>query len=195
MAAKVCALLAKIIFTSGSSAGTYLTVLCAGHVILRTAHIPEYVEYSVRSSAAIGAVGGAFVGIPITLTMQLASWLFGLDSAMKDGKIREGLCGLNPCNILISFIAMLGLIVGWGAAAGAIGSALLRKYGHHVIGVLAATRAGAVGTAVLGPGVIVAVLLMTICCTGTILGIANFVDRKPRGRRDEQSEEEAEKEV
>ncbi|KIM28651.1 hypothetical protein M408DRAFT_137727 [Serendipita vermifera MAFF 305830] len=56
----------------------------------------------------------------------------------------------------------------FGAAAGAVGSAVLRLHGHTMMDPLHAARAGALGGAVLGPGVMVGLFVGGIVLVGII---------------------------
>ena len=61
--------------------------------------------------------------------------------------------GASPCGrFLVKTIIDLLQTTALGAAAGGIGSAVLRIHGHVVMDPLHAARAGALGGAVLGPG-------------------------------------------
>ncbi|KAG8751621.1 hypothetical protein FRC14_007724 [Serendipita sp. 396] len=99
---------------------------------------------------------------------------------------------INVCLMVVQFLIMICSMVGIAAGAGAVGSAILTS-GHHpqrVLGVLQATRAGAVGAAVLGPGALVLFGLLFICCGGTVFGVVALVTRKERGKKKQARKEE-----
>lgn len=162
-------------------------MLC-GHFFLKLSHAPEYQDATFPSSLQVGALGGLLMTIPMMILewiiKNLSSCSFSLpkiSSNNADGSsiaesqgtaatAKETPKAKNaelPFSVgwgIVQVLFAIASVVGLGAGTGYFGSAVLTATGHDVLGVLAATRAGAVGTAILGPGALVAVFLLVLCC-------------------------------
>lgn len=90
-------------------------------------------------------------------------------SKRKEGLKRGGFSGICITLAVVQFFLLLGSVVVLGAGSGAIGAAILRATNHNTLEVIRATRAGAIGAAVLGPGAIVLVLLLVGFCGGSVV--------------------------
>jgi len=163
--------------------------MTCGHYILKLSNVPGYDSATILSSLQVGALGGLLMAIPMMIlewiTMNLQSCSFHTfqfyskdtdDGSTTDpeGTIVEkethtgqphGSIAIGVIQILLSVASVTGL----GAGTGYFGSAVLNATGHDVLGVLEATRAGAVGAAILGPGVLILVLLLLFCCGSTAI--------------------------
>jgi hypothetical protein len=109
--------------------------------------------YDVATSAQNGAVGGTILFLVLCL-----SWvIFG---AMQTDEPRS--CGFG----ILHYLGGLSFTVGFAAACGAVGSAVLIATGHAVQQVTESAIAGAVGAATLAAGVMAFYLLLfpLLCC-------------------------------
>ncbi|CAG8723318.1 4222_t:CDS:2, partial [Acaulospora colombiana] len=177
--AALCSKLFDVVARSAGLACTGLPIVVAGHLILMKANMPGYSEYPLRSSLGIGALGGCLMAIPMMIFEWILKQIFPIlsdpvevikkkaekpDVESGTENIEEDEESTNWCRQgtlgLVVFIMTLAGLVGLGAGIGAIGSAILRATHHECLGVSQATRAGAVGIAVLGPGAIVVTLLL-----------------------------------
>jgi len=166
-------------------------MLC-GHFFLKLSHAPEYQDATFPSSLQVGALGGLLMTIPMMILewiiKNLESWSFSLPKSSSNNADKKSIAesqgtaataketpiakdrelpftiGWGIVKVLFAIVSVVGL----GAGTGYFGSAVLTATGHGVLGVLAATRAGAVGTAILGPGALVAVFLLVLCCGGPV---------------------------
>jgi hypothetical protein len=158
--------------------------MATGHFILQHTHVPGYAEVSIQSSMKLGVIGGCLMALP----MMILEWMImqlqplNLDDLDPEperdagnneggpGKAKRTFANFNICLLVLQFVLLIFGTVALGAGSGAIGAAIFTKATHHkALGILLATRAGAVGAAVLGPGAIVLVLLLVGCCGGTLL--------------------------
>jgi hypothetical protein len=186
-------------------------MLC-GHFFLKLSHAPEYQDATFPSSLQVGALGGLLMTLPMIILewiiKNLPSCSFSLPKissknvdknsiAESQGTVataKETPVAKNrevPLSIgwgIVQVLLAIVSVVGLGAGTGYFGSAVLTATGHDVLGVLAATRAGAVGTAILGPGALVAVLLLSLCCGGTAFLALQIA--RVRGGEDKESEVE-----
>lgn len=193
-------------------------MLC-GHFFLKLSHAPEYQDATFLSSLQVGALGGLLMTIPMMvlewIIKSLQSCTFSLPKSSssnnaekqsiaetvatsttitketptakdKDSELPFSI-GLGILQVLVSILSVVGL----GAGTGCLGSAVLGTTGHDVLRVLEATRAGAVGAAILGPGALVAVLTLSLCCGGTAL--LTLLVAQAMGGSKEESKVEAEK--
>lgn len=167
--------------------------MATGHYILRNAHLSGYKEPSIKSSMEIGAIGGCLMTLPMMflfewLLMQINPLKFEEEDSETDSESgvskkkpkRDQMLGnLAIALIIVQFVLVIFSTVALGAGAGAIGSAILKATHHDVLSVLLATRAGAVGAAVVGPGVVLVVLLVVGCCGG-VIGTVSFLATKKK---------------
>jgi hypothetical protein len=174
-----------------------------GHFILQHAHVSGYAETSIQSSIKLGAIGGCLMTIP----MLIFEWMImkiqefpieDLDpehdaessEAGSENKAKRNWGNISISLLVLQFVIGICGIVALGAGSGAIGAAIFTKATHHkAIGILLATRAGAVGSTILGPGAIVLVLLLVGCCGGMIGAILLLAKRA--SRKEEPDEEVA----
>jgi hypothetical protein len=168
-----------------------MPLMLCGHFFLKLSHAPEYQDATFPSSLQVGALGGLLMAIP----MMIIEWIIkrlqscsfslpkspsnnadnssiaesqGTAATAKETPIAKGReLPLSIGWLVVQVLLSIASVVGLGAGTGYFGSSVLIATGHDVLGVLAATRAGAVGTAILGPGAIVAVFLLALCCGGT----------------------------
>jgi hypothetical protein len=126
--------------------------LITGHAILRLTNLAVYSEFSIRSSIEVGAVGGAIIFPAFAVFNIFAENCLGIKTPEEGDK--EELIPSVARNILT-----LGMGTAFGAASGGIGSKVLLSHGLSVMDPVHAARAGALGGAVLGPGILVGVIL------------------------------------
>ncbi|TDL27134.1 hypothetical protein BD410DRAFT_783325 [Rickenella mellea] len=131
---------------ANAALGGVINMILGNH-ILRIAHLSHYT--SNIWACRIGAIGG-----------PIAAIAFSVLNVIQCGPEMAGI--IQILNLFIS--------VALGAATGAIGCSILIK--HHVelpgdIDVLHAARAGALGAAILGPGLLIA----TILIQSTVIGV------------------------
>ncbi|PVF96939.1 hypothetical protein CPB86DRAFT_786431 [Serendipita vermifera] len=190
MIGSLCSKLFEVVARSAGLACTGLPIIVAGHLILMKANMQGYSEYSLRSSLGIGALGGCLMAIPMMIFEWILKQIFpslsnpvkmikkkaeqadvesGTENVEEDELDSSSWCRQGTIGLVVFIMTLAGL-VGLGACMGAIGSAILRSTHHGCLGVAQATRAGAVGVAVLGPGAIVVTLLLVLCCGGAIFG-------------------------
>jgi hypothetical protein len=168
-----------------------MPLMTCGHYFLKLSGAPGYDSVTFLSTVSVGALGGLLMTIPMTILL----WIImnppscslptfnsrskdtdngsttdqeGTVVAEEDGSETDKL----PFSVgaaVVQILASIASVVGLGAGTGYFGSAVLNATGHNVLGVLEATRAGAVGAAILGPGVLILVLLLSLCCGGTAI--------------------------
>jgi hypothetical protein len=184
-------------------------MLC-GHFFLKLSHAPEYQDATFPSSLQVGALGGLLMTLPMMIIewiiKNLHSCSFSLVKSSSNNADTNSIAesqgtaataketpvakdreppfsiGWGIAQVLLSIASVVGL----GAGTGYFGSSVLTATGHDVLGVLAATRAGAVGTAILGPGALVAVFLLVLCCGGP--AALFLLIARVRGGDDEESQ-------
>ena len=113
----------------------------AGHAILRSTPLDGY-DLPLRGTMQLGALGGVIL-LPALTTINLFS------NCIFPSQQTEHAA---PCTTFMKSIFELGKTTAFGAAAGAIGSALLGPRGYTILDLDHAARAGALGGAVIGPG-------------------------------------------
>jgi hypothetical protein len=126
--------------------------LIIGHAILRLTNLAVYSEFSIHSSMQVGAVGGAIMSPALAAFMIFAEDCLGIKEP-EEGDEEERI----PC--VARNMLTLGMGTAFGAAAGGVGSKVLLSHGLSVLDPVHAARAGALGGAVLGPGILVGVML------------------------------------
>ncbi|KIM20441.1 hypothetical protein M408DRAFT_13012 [Serendipita vermifera MAFF 305830] len=134
---EICRIISRITF---SELLVLLITAFTGHVILRTTSLSGYDTF-LRETMYLGAVGGAGLYPIVTLYIHIKNHLF--PSTQNDGDT-------SFLNMFVEFRKR----VAFGAAAGAIGSTILRNRGGHefMLDPEHATCAGALGGAVIVPG-------------------------------------------
>lgn len=170
-----------------------MPIMLCGHFFLKLSQAAEYQDASVASSLQVGALGGFLMAIP----MLIVEWALKSLSSCSLPSLRSKFVDnesidssqetvvstkARPFSILPIVIQILGAIasvVALGAGSGYFGSAVLRATGHDTLAELYATRAGAVGAAILGPGALVVIILFMSCCGGSALLFSWCLSRKP----------------
>ena len=139
-------------FAVGSVAFNGFLFLITGHAILRLTDLAIYDAFSLQSSMQVGAAGGAIMFPALAVFQSI------LESCFGPGEPEEG---EDPglVHSVVHNMLSLGMSTAVGAAAGGVGSKVLLAHGVSVLDPLHAARAGALGGAVLGPGVIVGGLM------------------------------------
>lgn len=162
-----------------------MPLMLCGHFFLKLSHAPEYQDASYVSSISVGALGGVLMTVPMLVVEWMIKHLSScslpslrlkttdnesVESSQQTAVANDGL----PFSIwggIFGVLATIGSVVGLGAGTGYFGSAILGATGHDTLDTLAATRAGAVGAAILGPGALVLVLLLSLCCGGSVVAL------------------------
>ncbi|KIM28648.1 hypothetical protein M408DRAFT_329400, partial [Serendipita vermifera MAFF 305830] len=128
-----------------------LSVL-TGHVILR-ATIPDSYNFPLYTSVQVGATGAI-------VTSPAIAWIFFLVEALLPGgkygmlalrKPRREPLGMVMRKVGLKKVLELFQAAALGAAAGGVGSTILRLHGHEVMDPVHAARAGTLGGAVIWP--------------------------------------------
>lgn len=163
-------------------------MLC-GHFFLKLSKAADYQDASFVSSVQVGALGGLLMAIPelIVERMVLKFLSYPLLSSrpkLADNESVESSQHTVTANMLffsavLAIPATIGMLVASGAGIGYFGSVVLRAMGHNTLGELYATRAGAVGAAILGPGALMILLFCLALCCGVPM-VALFLYLQPR---------------
>lgn len=137
--------------------------LITGHSILRRTDLAGY-DFPLQSSMQVGAVGGAIFTPALLVLGAIIHKIIPSDAQDSDEEREDGWTPPEKTGFhrfLETCLTLTGSS-GLGAAAGAIGSAVLRIHGKTTMDSLHAARAGALGGAVLGPGILVALMALGI---------------------------------
>lgn len=133
-----------------------MPVLMHRRQVLKAAGHPGYGDFSSRSSAQLGAVGGAVTAPAWVIFFLFLATVLRTPSPLPTEDPEAQKAAKSPVNMVKNILkGVVGFFVApaMGASFGAVGSAILIKHNKNVLSVLAATRSGAVGGAILGPGV------------------------------------------
>lgn len=130
----------------------FLHVL-TGQAILRATLLDGY-DFSLETGMQVGAVGGAIV-TPAVILFNMATSVCFPPEVDALGNRRH----VSWPERTLTTIFELAKGTAFGAAVGAVGSAVLRLHGHVTMDPLHAARAGTLGAAILGPGVMVALFV------------------------------------
>lgn len=135
-----------IAFSVGGLAFLGFLYVLTGQAILRASHLDGY-DFSLETGMQIGAAGAAIL-TPAVILFNMATSVCFPPEDDGFGNRRYVSCPERTCANIFELVKGTA----FGAAAGAVGSAVLRLHGHTMMDPLHAARAGALGGAVLGPG-------------------------------------------
>lgn len=126
--------------------------LIVGHAILRATHHAGY-DLPLNGSMKIGAVGGVVGGIALSLALSCLGRGGDDDDDEKP----------KAFSVIRSIISVPTSTV-FGAVAGALGSVILAKHGlrDEILNPSHAASAGALGGVILGPGFLVATMVIAL---------------------------------
>ena len=119
-----------------------------GHFILHATSNPGY-DASLASSMILGAVGGAILCPLWRALVSLKAWLFPPSNANQDEGHIPPATFLHSIALLPNGLWGFGEPTMFGAFAGIVGSVVLPRYGHAILDLDHAARAGALGGTVI----------------------------------------------
>ena len=136
---------------AGSGAVTGLLAIITGHAVLKYTDMQIYQLYSITSSAQVGAVGGAIMGIPTGIVVGLLS---GCDYRIKHG-----------LQIILISASLVGVA--------AIGRDVLAYNNHDVMGSVDYIKAAMIGglvfsAATIALGLVLFLVWSCYVCVGAV---------------------------